>query len=170
MNPLAVKTEKEQFMILIIFDTVFGNTGKVAGMLKEALTQKGEAVEMVSIAQVTENNFPSADMIIFGSPTRAFRPTPNMQSFVRAFKGLLKDKKVACFDTRMDVVEVNNKFLTFMAKHFGYANDFFMKAFKKAHAQIVCEPGNFYVKEQAGPLKDDTQTLVQAWAEKLLSK
>ncbi len=156
-------------MILIIFDTVFGNTGKVAGMVKEALIQKGETVELVSIAQVNENNFPSADLVIFASPTRAFRPTPNMQSLVRAFKGLLKDKKVACLDTRMDVVEVNNKFLTFMAKHFGYANDFFVKVFKKAKAKVVCEPGEFFVKGQEGPLKDDTEQRVQAWADKVLA-
>ena len=156
-------------MILIIFDTVFGNTGKVAGMLKETLTSKGETVELATIAQVTENNFPSADVVIFASPTRAFRPTPNMQSLVRAFKGLLKDKKVACLDTRMDVVEVNNKFLTFMAKHFGYANDFMMKTFKKAKAKIVCEPGEFFVKAQEGPLKDDTVQRVRDWAEKLLA-
>ncbi len=102
-------------MILIVFETVYGNTGRVAQMLNDALTAKGQTVQLVGISQVTEENFPKADVVLLGSPTRAFRPTPNMQSFVRAFKGLLKGKKVACFDTRMDVQVINNKFLTFMA-------------------------------------------------------
>ncbi len=156
-------------MILIIFESVFGNTTRAAEMLKTALVAKGEQVDLLGIAQVNENNFPSADLVIFASPTRAFRPTPNMQSFIRAFKPLLKDKKVACFDTRSDVVKVNNKLLTFMAKHFGYADDFFMKQFKKAKAKIVCEPGMFYVKASEGPLREDTDSLVSAFAEKLVA-
>lgn len=156
-------------MILIIYETVFGNTGRVADMLKSRLSEKGETVESIGIAQVSENNFPKADLIIIGSPTRAFRPTPNMQSFLRAFKPLFKDKNVACFDTRMDVKEVNNKFLTFMAKHFGFANDYFVKQLKKAKAKLVCEPYGFFVKASEGPLVDSTEALVQEFADKLVA-
>ncbi len=174
---------------LILYDSFFGNTEKVAQAMAGVLAAKAEVrlqkVAIVKDAQpVAETKLVSAvkvqvesinpdvlegvDLLLVGSPTRAFTYSPATRDFLRKIpSGGLNGVKAAAFDTRMDVVKVNNKFLSFMVKIFGYAAESLSKALAKKGAQISAEPGRFFVEGSEGPLSTGELERVEAWVKAL---
>jgi flavodoxin len=68
---------------LIVYDSVFGNTAKVAQAMAEALQTSA-----VPVSRVTADMLRGVDLLIVGSPTRSFRPTPAISKFwVSVFYG-----------------------------------------------------------------------------------
>ena len=148
---------------LVIYDSVFGNTQKVA---EEIATVLGYS--LVSVKSINEQQLKGIEHLVVGSPTRAFKPTEDMQKFLKALPaGMLKGVKVSVFDTRMDIKEVNNKFLTFMTGINGYAAGFIAKVLAKKGAVLLGTQGGFIVKESEGPLKDGELERVSVWAKGL---
>ena len=95
---------------LVIYDSVFGNTQKVAEEIAAVL-----GYPLVSVKSINGEQLKGIEHLVVGSPTRAFRPTEDMQKFLKGLPaGMLNGVKTTVFDTRMDIKEVNNKFLTFM--------------------------------------------------------
>lgn len=68
----------------------------------------------------------------------------------------------------MDVEKIDNKFLKFMAKTFGYAYPSMQNSLKKLGAEIIAEGKGFIVLESEGPLQDGELERAAAWAETLL--
>ena len=102
---------------LVIYDSVFGNTEKIAKAIGE-----GISAQVVQVSAVKPDDLAGVELLLVGSPTRGFRPTDGMKKFLKDLpSGSLKGVNVGGFDTRMDVDEVDNKVLTFMEKIFGYA-------------------------------------------------
>jgi flavodoxin len=66
---------------LIIYDSVFGNTEKVALAMAEALQNGARAV---NVNQVPSLNLQDYDLILIGSPTRAFKPTEGL-TFLKSY-------------------------------------------------------------------------------------
>ena len=61
-------------------------------------------------------------MLIAGSPTRAFSASPATKAWLKALApSSLRGIKVAAFDTRADMNDVNSHTLTAFVKLFGYA-------------------------------------------------
>ena len=68
---------------LVIYDSFFGNTEKVAKAIGGALGEpKDVTVSRVSEAKM--DLFKDVGLLIIGSPTRAFSPTPAIKTFVRS--------------------------------------------------------------------------------------
>mgnify|MGYP000853814013 FL=1 len=148
---------------LVIYDSVFGNTQKVA---EEIATVLGYS--LVSVKSINEQQLKGIEHLVVGSPTRAFKPTEDMQKFLKALPaGMLKGVKVSVFDTRMDIKEVNNQFLTFMTGIFGYAAGSMTKSLTKKGAVLIGTQGDFIVTESEGPLKDGELERASAWAKGL---
>ena len=57
---------------LVVYDSVFGNTAKVAEAIGEAL---GDA-SVKKVTEVSQKDLHNITVLFVGSPTRAFRPTP----------------------------------------------------------------------------------------------
>jgi len=137
---------------LIVYDSQFGNTGKLAQEMAEAMT--GEAVTSRA-SEARASDFEGVDLLIVGSPTQAGRPTKPMQSFLKSVSGPIK---LAAFDTRMSI-----KF----AKIFGYAADRMAKTLQKQGGTLVAPAEAFYVADREGPLKDGELERAADWARKL---
>jgi flavodoxin len=60
--------------ILIIYDSVFGNTQKIARAIGAALGSQ-ENVETLRVSAVKPEQLAELKLLIAGSPTRQFRPT-----------------------------------------------------------------------------------------------
>ena len=58
---------------LVVYDSVFGNTEQVARAIGQAL--KGQ-VEVLAVSQVKQEHLSGLGLLLVGSPTRGFRPTP----------------------------------------------------------------------------------------------
>jgi flavodoxin len=148
---------------LVVYESMFGNTEQIARAI--AAAAGAEAVKVDAAAEKLKG----VTLLIAGSPTRAFRPTPGMQNFL---KGLAKDSlrgvRVAGFDTRMDVKEVNNAVLTVMEAIFGYAAKPIADALVKKGGTLGAPPEGFIVKGSEGPLRGGELERAGAWARKLL--
>jgi len=149
---------------LIIYDSVFGNTEKVAQVIASALG----TTEDVRIAKVTETNatqLAGLEHLIVGSPTRGFRPTEPLTGFLKSIpENALIGIRVAAFDTRIAVRDIKNPILRFMAGIGGYAAKPIAEHLKKKGGTLVVPPEGFYVNASEGPLKDGELERVAAWA------
>ncbi len=143
---------------LVVYDSVFGNTKKVAELIGDFL--KDNCV----IKNVNEvDDIGKYKIVIIGSPTRGFRPTKDIVKFSKDIRYKESLQKVAFFDTRIDIVKVNNRFLNFMVKRFGYAVDTLEKIFKKNNAKIAFPSGTFFVDDTEGPLFKSTTDEIKEW-------
>jgi flavodoxin I len=148
---------------LVIYDSVFGNTKLVAEAVAGAL-----GYPLMPVTAASREQLKGYEHLVWGSPTRGFRATEPMQNFIKALEaGSLDGVKVSTFDTRMDVKEVNNKFLTFMESIFGYAADPIAKGLVKKGAVLVGKPEGFFVNASEGPLRDGELERAAVWAKGL---
>jgi len=155
-------------MILIIYDSVFGNTEKVATLLAAEIELLGKPSLARTVANVTDEEIKTAEVIVLGSPTRGFVPTDAMKLFLTEKALLLTNKKVSAFDTRLDPKAVQAKIMGWFVKKPSYANDYFEKEFEHAHAQLVVVPNAFYVRKGKGPLSKETPAQVTSFATNLV--
>jgi flavodoxin len=149
---------------LVVYDSVFGNTEKIARAAAESA-----GAEAVKVDAVGPEALQGVTLLIVGSPTRAFRPTPAISRFVKGLpRKALQGVSVTAFDTRMIVEEINNAFLTFMVSIFGYAAKPIADAMSKKGGTPVLEPEGFFVKNSEGPLKDGELQRAKDWSQKAL--
>jgi flavodoxin len=156
---------------LIVYESFFGNTEKLARSVCDALCDAlgGEGVcRMLRAADATNADVASADLLIVGTPTRAFRASPDTQSFLRRLAaGSLSGKRAAAFDTRMDVTVNTPKILKILAGLFGYAAEPTMKALSRLGARSASAPAWFFVEGSEGPLRAGELERAAAWAKSL---
>jgi flavodoxin len=155
---------------LIIYDSYFGNTEKIAKEIFDAILEKKDTV-ITKVDKMDKADIESFDLLIVGSPTRAFKMTKNISGFLKSLdEEKLRNKKIALFDTRMNVEKADSKFLKFMAKHFGYAVDSMAKKIEKRAKNSILEEKWFYVKDSEGPLLETELENAREWVERILKK
>lgn len=148
---------------LVVYDSVFGNTEKIAQAMAQALGS-----EAVRVPSVTPQSLAGVTLLIVGSPTRAFRATPATMAWLKALPGnALTGVKVAAFDTRISAEESGSGVLKLMVKVFGYAAKPILGALQKKGGQAVATDEGFYVNASEGPLRDGELERAAAWAAKL---
>ena len=85
---------------LIVYDSQFGNTERIAQCITSTLSEFGQA-RAVRVGQVHPEGLQGVDMLILGCPTQGMRQTPAMQSFLASIpREMLSSLSIACFDTR----------------------------------------------------------------------
>jgi flavodoxin I len=148
---------------LVVYDSYFGNTEKVAKAIGEALGGVVRAAD-----QVTAADLEGLQVLFVGSPTRAFRPTPKVMAFLKEMQGRLNGVKGSVFDTRIPVEGTDSGFLRFMIRLFGYADTKLAKAFTKTGADLVLDPAGFAVVDSEGPLAEGELDRAVAWAKEII--
>ncbi|MBN1312955.1 MAG: flavodoxin family protein, partial [Anaerolineae bacterium] len=99
---------------LVIYDSVFGNTEKIAHAIGEALGAQGNA-DTLPVGQVTIDKMHGLDVLVVGSPTRGFRPTEGVTKLLNALpKNHLDGIQVAAFDTRILLDTINSRVFRFV--------------------------------------------------------
>jgi len=149
---------------LVVYDSVFGNTEKVAQAIGDAL-----GAQTLRVGDVKPEYLADLDVLIVGSPTQAFQALKPVKTFLKNIPaGALKGVKVAAFDTRMDVKEVNNSVLTLFVKIFGYAAEPMATRLAKKGGVQAMPPAGFFVDGSEGPLKDGELERAAEWARQIL--
>ena len=146
---------------LIVYDSQFGNTERVAQRIASTLSEFGHA-RAVHVGQVYLEELQGVDMLILGCPTQGMRQTPAMQSFIAHIpRVLLSDLSVACFDTRF-----RGGFWMLSAAP-GMA-----KQLRMMGVELVVPTESFFVKamKKEGPLLDGEMERAASWAHKLSEK
>jgi flavodoxin I len=149
---------------LVVYDSVYGNTEKVAQAMAAALECEARRVAAVTPEQLT-----GLDVLLVGSPTQAFQPLKPVKAFLKGIPaGKLNGIKVAAFDTRMDVKKVGNAVLTVFAKLFGYAAEPIGKQLVKKGGTQAVPPEGFLVEGSEGPLQEGELERAAEWAKRVL--
>lgn len=154
--------------VLIVYDSVFGNTEQVARAISKALGSTASA-ETLRVGDVKPEHLSGLGLLIVGSPTRGFRPTKPITGFLNGIPtDGLKGVKVAAFDTRISTADVRSRFLNVMVKLFGYAAKPIADGLEKKGGLLAAPPEGFFVKDTEGPLKEGELERAAAWAKRLV--
>jgi flavodoxin len=153
---------------VILFDSYFGNTEKVAHAIADSLAGKAE-VQVVRVSEVKPEQLEGIELLIVGSPTRGFRPSEATLAFFNNLpSGSITGIHAAGFDTRIDPAGVTSKMLKFLMKSFGYADKVIISELQKKGASLVSIGQGFIVKDSEGPLKDGELGRAAEWAKTLV--
>ncbi|MBW6465256.1 MAG: flavodoxin family protein [Brevefilum sp.] len=151
---------------LVVYDSVFGNTEKIAEAIGETL---GDAL-VINVSKVTKEDLENLKILFVGSPTRAFRPMPATMNFIKGLEpNALSGVKGAAFDTRIPLEQTESGFLKFLIKLFGYADTKIAKALAKAGADLALPSEGFGVSGTEGPLLEGELERAQDWARGILN-
>ncbi len=150
--------------VLIVYDSVFGNTEQIAQAIGNSLGSK-ENVEILRVSDMKPEQLIGLELLIVGSPTRVFKPTKAIMNFLNKIPlNVLKSVKVAAFDTRISTADVNSRLLNILVKLFGYAAKPIAYKLEKKGGSLIIPPEGFFVKDSEGPLKDGELERAADWA------
>jgi flavodoxin len=139
---------------LVIFDSNYGNTQKVAEAIAKELDAKAVLVSKVSTPELKD-----LDLVIVGSPINGWKPSEKMGEFLASLSsGQLNNVKAAAFDTRIRLF-IHGDAATKIAE-----------ALKDVGAQIITEPQAFIVRGTEGPLLDGEIEKAIEWAKSIKTK
>lgn len=155
--------------VIIVYDSYFGNTEKIARAIALALEAKG-SVRLAKVSEVTPEELGGVDLLIAGSPTRAFKHSDGMSEFLAKIPTSgLQGKQAAVFDTRMPAEDVKNFFYTTFSGIFGFAAKKIGDRLQKQGAKLIVPPEGFAVLGAEGPLKEGELERAEEWGRQILA-
>ena len=155
---------------MVVYDSAFGNTEKVAQAIGQALGSQGD-IEVVRVGNVKPEQMAGLTLLIVGSPTQKFRPLGTITGFLKGIPdGKLKGVKVAAFDTRATEGAIEKvRILAFFVKIFGYAAKPIADRLVKKGGDPAVPPEGFYVADTEGPLLEGELERAADWARRIVA-
>ncbi len=151
---------------LVIYDSVFGNTEKIALAIAAELGTRAVTVDRVNLKELHD-----LDLLVVGSPTRRFSPTESINKLLNDLpKNHLVGVSVAAFDTRIALETIDSKAFRFIVDKGGYAAKSIAKALEKKGGRLVAQGEGFFVTDEQGPLKDGELERAADWASRLVKR
>ena len=145
---------------IVICDSQFGNTERVAQAIANALAEFGEG-RAVHVNQTNPAELRDVDLLVLGSPMQGWKPTLAMLAFLDNIPpGSLSSVNTACFDTRL-------RWPSFLR---GSAADWIARKLRDIGAEPLLPPEGFLVKGTEGPLRDGELERAASWARALREK
>lgn len=152
---------------LVVYDSVYGNTEKIARAIASALGGPGD-VQISRASNVSPEQLKGVELTVVGSPTQGFRATKSVSDFIESIpQDVLKGIKVAAFDTRIAGKEAGAG-VRFIAKLGGFAAPRIAEVLKKKGSDLLVPPEGFAVKDREGPLAEGELERAMAWAKQIL--
>jgi len=143
--------------VLVVYDSVYGNTEKIARTIGEAVT--GD-VKILHANDANPAELEGIDLLIAGAPTQAGRPTLAMQGFFKNVdENTVNGMSIASFDTRISAKWVGI---------FGYAAGKIGKNLKKRGGNLILPPEPFFVEGKEGPLKEGELERAAGWVKEII--
>jgi len=153
---------------LIVYDSFFGNTEQVARAIGNAFGSQAD-VNVLRVGDVKPEHLTGLNLLIVGSPTRAFSPSPAIKNFLAGIpRQSLRGATVAAFDTRIALSDIDSRFLSVMARVFGYAAKPIADGLVKKGGELGLAPEGFFVKGTEGPLKEGELERAAQWAKHII--
>ncbi len=145
---------------LVIYDTQFGNTEKLAHAIVARLESYGRT-RVVAVADAADVSLENVDLLVIGGPTQGHRARKPLRDWVDALDPEdLKGLAIAAFDTRLSWPMIFS----------GSAAHTIANILQRHNARLALPPESFIVKESEGPLADAELERVAEWAEMLAAK
>lgn len=155
---------------MVVYDSAFGNTEKVAQAIGQALGSPGD-VAIVRVGNARPEQLAGLTLLVVGSPTQKFRPLATISGFLKGIPNNgLKGVKVAAFDTRITESEVEKiRILAFFVRIFGYAAKPIADRLLKKGGNLAVPPEGFYVAGTEGPLLEGELERAADWARRIVA-
>lgn len=142
---------------LVVYDSVYGNTEKIAQAIGGAIS--GGEVRVLRAGEVGPPELENISLLVVGAPTQGGRATPAIRDFLdRVSKAEINGLDAAAFDTRH---------VSAMTKIFGYAAGRIASSLKKKGANLLVDPEGFFVEGTEGPLRAGELERAAAWGKGL---
>jgi len=141
---------------LVVYDSVYGNTEKVAKALASGLEMGGAEVNCVKVDKVELDKLGAIDLLAVGGPVHAFGVSKPIKEFLERLKSIegLSGKKGFAFDTK------------FKGWWTGSAGRKIERKLKDSGLTIVKSSVSAIVKGREGPLEEGAEeTFKQIGAE-----
>ena len=154
---------------LVVYDSYFGNTEQVARAIGEALGT-GADVEVLKVDSVAPERLVGLDLLVVGSPTRAFRPTAAISGLLDGIPANgLRGVTVAAFDTGISMDDMRPRILSWLAGLFGYAAKPISDKLRRKGGKPAVPPEGFFVEGKEGPLKQGELERAANWAKHMIT-
>ncbi len=151
---------------LIIYDSVYGNTEKIARAIAGAITPS-DGVKVLRVGEANPAELASIDLLIVGSPTHGGRPTPAIREFLsRIPANALKNVGVTSFDTRFQAKD-KGVGIRILLGVVGYAAGRIANTLKDKGGHLAAPPEGFIVEDNEGPLKEGELEHAASWAKEI---
>ena len=158
---------------LIIYDSAYGNTEKIANAIGTAIGAAlgdDQLAPTLRVNNVKPEHLLGLDLLIVGAPTQRFRTTPDMTDFLKSIPADgLKGVRTAAFDTRLSLNDIESSAFRFIIKTGGFAAKHIADRLKKCGGDLILPPEGFLVKDMEGPLLDGELDRAADWAKRILS-
>jgi flavodoxin len=154
---------------LVVYDSQFGNTKKVAEVIGSCLENAGRVL-VIHARDVQAGDLSGINLLVVGSPTQGFTLTKPVRIWIRTIPSSgLAGVRAAAFDTRFtEEVISKNSFLNFLVGIFGYAAKPIADRLQAKGAEVVLPPEGFFVADTEGPLLEQELERAADWARKLI--
>jgi flavodoxin I len=151
--------------ILIVFDSFFGNTEKIAEAMGAAL-QSSHDVKVVRAEIASEQLAQNTDVVIVGSPTIRWQATESVMDFLKNLpENSLRGKQSAAFDTRILADAMESGLLRFLFKLGSYATKPIAKSLNAKGSLAPVPAAGFYVTQDETPkLEEGELQRAEQWA------
>jgi flavodoxin len=101
---------------IVVFDSVYGNTKRVAEAIAEQIRADGHSADLINLGE-TESKKVEADFMFVGSPTRIGRMTKKAKAFVEGLDvEYWKNRPIVTFDTVGPLSEDEEKRKVWLAR------------------------------------------------------
>ncbi len=137
--------------VLVIYDSTYGHTAKIAQAIGEAI-----GGQVLPVGEVDPAGLTGFDLLIVGSPTHGGWFTPEIKDLLESPLAL-EGVDVAAFDTRTETIW--NRLLPF-----GYAAPRIAQRLERNGGNLLAPPEGFVVLGIEGPLKEGELERAAGWA------
>jgi flavodoxin len=144
--------------ILIIYDSVFGNTSDIAEAIAETL-RKHCHVQLTAVDEVDRFDLKTMDVLIVGCPTQRHGLTSGIRAYLDKIpRGTLEGLMAAAFDTRYHLpVWISGSAAWSIDRHL-----------QRSGASLILPPESFFVTGREGPLVEGERERAAQWAKVIL--
>jgi len=134
---------------IIVYDSVYGNTEKVAHALAQGLQKSGTVKVTLSRPEETDiGRLSEYDILLVGAPTHAWKASDSIRKFLaKLSESAVRGKKVFAFDTKMKGRFAGS----------GASKDI-QDSLSKLGADVVRERVSAIVKGKEGPLEEGAES------------
>jgi flavodoxin len=174
-NPFSIGWRHSSVQALVIYDSQYGNTEKIANAIGTTLgaalgAALGSQVETILVRDARLEQLVGLDLLIVGAPTQRFRTTEAMLGFLKSIPvDRLKGVRVAAFDTRLSLNDIESSAFRFIVKTGGFAAKHIADRLKKCGGEMILPPEGFLVKDMEGPLLDGELERAAQWAQHIVA-
>ncbi|MDD5591304.1 MAG: flavodoxin family protein [Dehalococcoidales bacterium] len=154
--------------ILVVYDSVYGNTEKIARAIAGAVTPPDE-IEVLRASEAGLLSLETANILVVGSPTHGGRPVQAIKEFLNRIPAdALRNVAVTSFDTRI-LGQGKSVGIRMLTKVFGYAAGRISDVLKAKGGRLVTEPDGFIVEDSEGPLKKGELERAADWMKAIIA-